>query len=340
MATNRPKIGLALSGGAGRAIAHIGVLEVLKENGIPVDYLTAASSGTLIAASYACGTMEQLKEDWLHFNKKFLYGLMDLNVEGGGSVISTTRGADWFRRYTMSKNLEDVRPTLGFVCADIMTGEPVTLALGEIIRAVQASCAVPGLFEPVPWGNKLLVDGGLLSIIPTVQAKEIGADIVIGVDIASTRYIFSRQLHGIRKGYRLLKESLLARVYAKLHGLVDSLFTKSIDFIYYNQSDILEENNFSRPGMFAILGKALDISAAQQEAQAGVLRDCDCLISPDVKHLGRVDLDGSAGMLQEGRRAALAALPEIRRVIHDYQWRKKVAGKYKINLETAIKKNA
>ena len=322
---SRPKIGLALSGGSGRAIAHIGVLEVLCENKIPIDIITSASSGCLIAASFSCGTMDKLKSDWLHLNKRFLMTLFEINKDGGGA-LSTERAANWFRQYTISKNLEDVKPSLGFVCADIMTGHPVTLSLGDVTRAVQASCSVPGLFEPVQWGNKFLVDGGLFSIIPTTQAKEMGADIVIGVDIASTRYMFTRKLHQLRKGYKFIKNSFPARIYTKLHEWVDSFFTKSIDFIYYNQSDILEESDFARPGMFAILGKALDISVAQREKKHDILSDCDSLISPDVKTLGKVDLESSAKMLEEGRRATLVAIPEIRRLIQDFEWQNRKQG--------------
>ena len=68
----RPKIGLALSGGSGRAIAHIGVLEVLREYNIPIDVITACSSGTMVAGSFACGTLEELKQDWLKWNKGFI----------------------------------------------------------------------------------------------------------------------------------------------------------------------------------------------------------------------------------------------------------------------------
>lgn len=318
----RPKIGLALSGGSGRAIAHIGVLEVLCENNIPLDFITAASSGTLIAASYACGTMEELKRDWLHMNKRFLLNLLELQKSGGGA-LNLDKGKEWFEKYTLHKNFEDVKPVLGFVCADIISGTPVVLSLGDISRAAQAGCTVPGLMEPVEWGNKLLVDSGLFTIIPTVQAKELGADIVIGVDIASTRYMFSKKFHQMRKGYNFIKNLLPVRIYAKLHGWIDYFFTKSIDFIYYNQSDILENTDFMRPGMFSIFGKALDISIAQKEKYRGIIHDVDCLISPDVKHIGIADFQSAVMMIAEGRKAALAALPEINRLIQDFDWRKK-----------------
>ena len=314
----RPKIGVALSGAAGRAITHIGVLEVLRENDIPIDYITACSSATIIASSFASGTMESLKKDWIMLNKKFLLSLLGIDKTGTG-MFNSDKFTEWGAKYSLNKKFEDVYPRLGFVCADIITGEQVLLSLGDIPQAGQASCAVPGLFEPVRWGNKLLVDGGLFSIVPTTQAREMGADIVIGVDIASSRYIFDQKLMTMRKGYNFLRKSWPVKAYVKIHDLVDRAFSKSINFIYHNQSDLLEESGFIQPGMFAILGKALDISVEQSERNNGVLLDCDYLISPNVKHHGRTDFESAKNMLIEGRRAAMEAVPAIQKLIKSFQ---------------------
>ncbi len=330
MANNRPKIGLALSGGTGRAITHIGVLEVLREQGIPVDYITACSSGTLIAASYACGTMEVLKRDWLRLNKGFLFGLFGLDTSSGRGLLRTEKLEAWVEQYINGKKFEEVKPRLGFVCTDILTGEPVVLSLGDIVKAARASSVVPGLFEPVEWGNRLLIDGGLLSLVPTTEAKQLGADIVIGVDIAATRYMFKKSVYRFRQGYNLLRRSLPIQLYEKLHNFIDRLFTKSVDFIFYNQSDALEESNLRSPGMFGILGSAIDLSLAQSQSRQNHTLDCDYLISPKVKHLGKMDFENAAKMLEEGRRATLAAVPEIRRLIEGYEWRRKEGKKLKL----------
>lgn len=316
--SNRPTIGLALSGASGRAITHIGLLEVLREHNIPIDYITACSSGTLVAASYACGTMEQLKTDWLKFNKKFILSLMKVDTSGTG-IFKTEKFTEWGIRYTLNKKFEDVTPRLGFVCADILTGEQILLTLGDILKAEQASCAVPGLFEPVQWGTRLLVDGGLFSIVPTTQAKEMGADIVIGVDISSTRYMFTTKYLRMRKGYNFLRKSMPVRIYLRLHELIDRLLTKSVDFIFYNQSDILDESNYPQPSLFSIIGKALDISVAQNEKKHGKLADYDYLICPNVKHLGKADFQSAHEMLEEGRRAALEAIPAIKKLIENFR---------------------
>lgn len=327
MANHRPKIGLALSGGSGRAIAHIGVLEVLNEHDIPIDYITACSSGAIIAGSFSCGTMENLKQEWLRFDRKFLLNLLNLDKSGKG-IFSTDKAFLWLRTL-INKNFEEVKPQLGFVCVDILTGRPELLCLGDIVKASQASCAVPGLIEPVEWGNKLLVDGGLYSIVPTSYAKDMGADIVIGVDIASTRYIFSKKYYRVFQGYNFLRKSFAGRIYARLHDVLSKFFTKSINFIYYNQSDVLEEANLYDIGVLSILDKAVEMAVRQNNKRGKFFPDCDYMISPEVKKLGKMDLKSSTAMYEEGRRTALEAIPEIKKLIKDYQWRKKAEIKLK-----------
>ena len=124
-----------------------------------------------------------------------------------------------------------------------------------------------------------------------------------------------------RKAYNFIKSSLPARAYAAAHNFLDKVFTKSIDYIYYNQSDFLEEAAAEQPGMFGILGRAMDISMQQNETRQGILESCDCLITPNVKHLGKIDLVNSKLMYEEGRRAAREAIPEIRKVIDNWEWK-------------------
>lgn len=288
---NRPKIALALSGASGRAIAHIGVLEVLREHNIPVDYITACSSATMIAASYACGTMEKMKADLLNMDRKSLFNLFGLDKTGKG-VFSLDKIGAWVRTYVGDNKLEDVYPRLGFVCIDVMSAEPFLLVMGDIVKAGQASSAVPGLFEPVQWGSRLLVDGGLFSLLPVDQAREMGADIVIGVDLAATKFMYKKGYINAWRGYNFLKKSFA------LIGLNR--------IPYFLKSNEYEPKN---PHLFTILGKALEI-ASEQHAR-GEIPVPDIMLSPNIKHLGKINFKMSKIMYEEGRRAAEEAMPEI-----------------------------
>lgn len=316
---DKPTIGLALSGGSGRAIAHIGVLEVFSEYKIPIDIITACSSGTMVAGSYVSGTMQVLKNDWLSWDKKFVLGLLEVDDTGRG-LFSTDKIAEKFSKYLTCKKFENAAPRLGFVTVDVLSGQPVVLALGDIMKAGRASCAVPGLFEPVEWGNKLLVDGGLVSLVPIEQARELGADIVIGVDIAASKHMYKKSYLRAWKGLNMIRDNLLYRFFDRLVTFFDRVYESSIKVIFYTQSDFYETelmpNNLD---FFAILGKALDI--ADKQNKQGGLPIADLMLQPKVKHLGKLDFTSAKQMYLEGRRVALEAIPQIENAINNFKKR-------------------
>ena len=116
----RPKIGLALSGGSGRAIAHAAVFDVLDEHGIQIDYVAACSSGTIIAAAYACGTLSKFKRDSALFTKRELLSWFKNSDEGSG-LFSLEKLDERLKEYTHGLNMEDVKPQLAFVSVDLET---------------------------------------------------------------------------------------------------------------------------------------------------------------------------------------------------------------------------
>lgn len=312
MENNRPKIGLALSGASGRAIAHVGVLEVLRENNIPVDYIVGCSSGALIAASYCTKTMDSLK-DWMYkLNMEKVFKLWSVkNARGGIFHLNNSRMDGEINKFTLGLRFEDVEPQLGFVAADVNTGELVTLSMGDMTKAFKATVAIPGLFEPVVWGNKLLVDGGLVNVVPTMPVKEMGADIVIGVNLAATKFIYEKRMP-IWRGYRFLtrlmglqfiREKILPKLSPRLFLRIDS------------QSDFLSEDVVKIPGVMSVLTKAIEHSFAIEEKWQESDQACDVMIEPKVKHYGKTEFKNLRKIYLEGRRAAKQAIPEILRVI-------------------------
>ena len=179
-----PKLGLALGGGAARGFAHIGVIQVLEENGIQPDMVVGTSAGSLVAAFYASGkTGAQLQ--WLADS-------MDESQLTDWTVPFFSRGmlrGEALGRYVNSQlngaKIEDLKIPLGIVATDLQTGDGILFRRGDIATAVRASSAVPSVFEPVRIGNKDYVDGGLVSPVPVRYARQMGADIVIAVDISS-----------------------------------------------------------------------------------------------------------------------------------------------------------
>lgn len=317
---NRPKIGIALSGASGRAIAHIAVLEVLRENKIPIDVMVGCSSGALIAASYAIGTMENLKQ-W--FKEATLGKLLKLwstkNAKGAIFHLNGEDAENQINEITKNLNFEDITHLrLGFSATDLNTGELETLSMGSINRAFKASVAVPGLLEPVVWGRKILVDGGLVNIVPTKPVKDMGADIVLGVNLAATKFIYEKRMP-IWRGYRFLTKVL------GLQFIREKLLTKLSPralLRFDSQSDTLEQEDIKIPGVMSVLFKAIDHSFRVEEQWDEKHIACDLMIEPIVKHYGKAEFDSIEKIYQEGRRSAQAAIPQIKKLIANFEKRR------------------
>jgi NTE family protein len=179
-----PKIGLALGGGAARGFAHVGVIAALEEAGIKVDLVVGTSAGSLVGAMYASGkTAAQLQEialkmeeaeitDWTlpFFNRGILRG----------EALS-----NYVNRQVNNKLIESLPIPLGIVATDLKSGQGVLFQRGDTGQAVRASSSVPSVFNPVKIGEREYVDGGLVAPVPVRYAKQMGAELIIAVDISS-----------------------------------------------------------------------------------------------------------------------------------------------------------
>ncbi len=175
-----PRIGLALGGGAARGFAHIGVIQVLEENGIKPDLVVGTSAGSLVAALYASG----------HSGRQL--GVMAAGMDEATltdwafPLRGAIRGdalARFVRKSTGGKTIEQMALPLGIVATDLDDGQPILFRRGDAGQAVRASSAVPAVFQPVKIGGREYVDGGLVAPVPVRYAKQMGADFVIAVDI-------------------------------------------------------------------------------------------------------------------------------------------------------------
>jgi len=181
---NRPRIGLALSGGAARGIAHVGVLRALEENAIPVDAIAGASAGALIGGCYAAGlTIPQLealarKFRWRHISR---FSFSRLGLQSNAPMEKFLRASLPVTRF------EDLRIPFAALATDLQTGTAVVMRdTGDLTLALRASNCLPAFYAPVrdPEG-RLLVDGGLVANLPISYTRDLGADIVIAVDVGA-----------------------------------------------------------------------------------------------------------------------------------------------------------
>ncbi|WP_428423538.1 patatin-like phospholipase family protein [Methylibium sp.] len=177
-----PRIGLVLGGGAARGFAHIGVIQVLEEQGIRPDLVVGTSAGSLVAAMWASGKSgvelgsladsmdESALTDWMY---------------PGRGVLRGEGLARYVRQHTEGRQIEAMKIPLGIVATDLGSGEAILFRRGDPGVAVRASSAVPALFEPVRIGTREYVDGGLVAPVPVQFARQMGAELVIAVDISA-----------------------------------------------------------------------------------------------------------------------------------------------------------
>lgn len=176
----QPKIGLALGGGFARGLAHVGVLKALEEEQIPIDFIAGTSVGALIAAVYASGTSLAEMERQGCLTRFRDFGRWKLSRMG---MASNERLEELMHRFTTVKYFKDLKMPLSIVATDIIKGESVHMIEGEIGPALRASCAYPGLFLPVEYKGKVLVDGFLTEQVPAEAVRELGAEMVIAVHL-------------------------------------------------------------------------------------------------------------------------------------------------------------
>jgi NTE family protein len=179
------KLGLALGGGAARGFAHIGVIQVLEENGIKPDLVVGTSAGSLVASIYAVGKDGKALQKIAQDMDEATITDWTLPFFNRGGVLRGDAYAKYVATQVDSKLIEQAVVPLGIVATDLKTGQGVLFRRGDIATAVRASSAVPGIFPPVKIAGVDYVDGGLASPVPVRFARQMGATVVIAVDISA-----------------------------------------------------------------------------------------------------------------------------------------------------------
>jgi NTE family protein len=284
-AADRPRVGVALSGGAAKGLAHIGVLKVLERAGMPIDCVSGVSMGSVVGGLYAAGykaaEIESITAgvDWaelfsdrtarrmLPMENKPLDSRDIISFPMDGLVPRVPSGliegknvVRLFSRLTLprqrSEDFRELPVPFVTVATDLMTGEAVVLDKGFLAEAIRASMAIPSVFSPVRTGGRLLVDGGLVRNLPAVDARNLGADIVIGVDVGKREY---------------------------------------------TEEELTSFIAVSNQTMNLILGESL----AEQQ------RLCDILIQPDLSGVSFSGYGDAEKIIRKGEEAALAILPRL-----------------------------
>lgn len=194
MTYTRPKIGLALGGGAAKGYSHIGILKVLEKEKIPIDLIAGTSIGSIVGALYASGISTSVLEKLAYNIQRELW--IDLVIPRRG-FIAGKRVEQMIKLLTKNKSFDELNIPLAITATDLIEGEIYIFKKGNVSKAVRASISIPGIFNPVIEGEKVLVDGGVLNNVPVDVVKEMGADYIIGVDLSSKASVRVRSIYDI-----------------------------------------------------------------------------------------------------------------------------------------------
>ncbi len=315
----KPKIGLALSGASTRAVFYIGFLEVLAENNIDIDYIAASSSGSIVAMAYACGTLPQLKDHVMRLTREEMLEFVGKAKIRSTGMFNLDTAEEVFRHYSRGLKFEEVRPLMGFVGVDIERGEQVVLSMGDIAHAVRISCTLPALFEPVEWGGSMLVDGGLLNIVPIDVVKQANVDITLALNIRGTRHIFSPVQLKIRKAYNILKRLFLIN---HAQGL---LRRASASLASFGESDFMtvdvELSQRKYRHTLSVLGRCMDLAneALEKPYEFRLHSTTDFLLTPQIPPMSMSGLEKSQFYYEAGRTEAEAFVPKLKHAIDNYE---------------------
>ena len=178
----KPRIGLALGSGSARGWAHIGAIRGLEERGIQPDVICGTSIGALVGAAYAGGELDGLEQWVTGLAWTTVVRLMDLTWKGG--LIRGQRLFNLFRSTFKAKDISELPVPFGAVATELSSGREIWLREGNLLDAVRASSAMPGLFTPVLRNGRVLVDGGLVNPVPVSMCRALGAEVVIAVDLS------------------------------------------------------------------------------------------------------------------------------------------------------------
>ena len=181
---NRPKLGVALSGGGARGLAHIGILKVLRNADIQIDFMAGSSMGGVIAASYAAGLapseIEEIASSVGTISN--LAQLVDPTLLKKG-IFKGEKVTKLFKRYLGEKSFEDLEIPLTVTAVDLNSNQEIRISDGLVADALRATISIPGIFVPVEKEDMRLVDGGLLNNLPVDIVRDMGADIILAVDV-------------------------------------------------------------------------------------------------------------------------------------------------------------
>jgi NTE family protein len=296
------KIGLALGGGAARGWAHIGVLRALLKAGIRPDIIAGTSIGAVVGGCYVAGHLDELEDFARELTRRRVLGYLDFNLTGTG-LITGQRLCERLEKHLGNCRIEDLNRRFTAVATEIGTGHEVWLSRGNLVEAVRASYALPGVFRPVKIDGRWLFDGALVNPIPISVCRALGARYVIAVNLnidISSRGTISSNV-GLLPGTGT-EEAEPQPVTGKNGVAVRRLLQRQL----FGKGE-------EAPGISTVMVDAFNI-VQDRIARSRLAGDPpDAMISPRLHGIGLFDFHRADELIERGEAAANRELEELGR---------------------------
>lgn len=297
---DRPKIGIALGGGAARGWAHIGVLNSLVEAGLEPDIVAGTSIGAVAGACYVTGRLKELEDFAASLTRRRVFGFLDVNF-GGSGLITGQRLSARLEHHLAEHTIEGLDRRFVAVATELGTGHEVWLNKGSLVNALKASFALPGIFRPVKINGRWLIDGALVNPIPVSVCRALGARIVIAVNLSCDLLNKGGVIHdqaNFAEPAGLLDDQRLpgSNGRAALHLLHRQIFGRSKEV----------------PGISSVMMDAINITQ-DRIARSRLAGDPpDISIAPKTGHIGLFEFHRAGEAMALGARAAEKQIDEIK----------------------------
>jgi NTE family protein len=293
------RIGLALGSGSSRGWSHIGILRALGEIGIEPDLVCGCSVGAIVGASYAAGNLDRLEHWVTSLTRTDVARFLDLNLTLSG-FVDVPRLRSFFADCVCAEDLriEELGRTFATVATDLETGREIWLTQGSVLDAVWASMSLPGLFPPIRYQGKWLVDGGLVNPVPVSVCRALGAESVIAVNLNGSivgRHFLHRER--VEKD-AVAEQGLLSTVRKTVKSYSVSLFGG-------NGTDD------SAPGLYDAISGSINIVQDRLTRSRMAGDPPDIVLAPRLSQIGLMEFYRAREAIAEGRECVRRMLPEI-----------------------------
>ena len=300
-----PKIGLALGSGASRGWSHIGVIDALVAEGIEPDIVCGTSVGAMMGAAYVAGNLPKLKDWVMASSRADVYRFFDIKFSQTG-FVDIHRLDQFLNDYVVDKETEigDLPKPFLAVSTCLNSGQEIWSRTGKVAKSVRASMSLPGLFPPVRYEGRWLVDGGLVNPVPVTACRALGADVVIAVNLNSD--IVGKRLDRTVETSASEEEGLLQYLKQQAKEYSSSLFSSA------------KEEEIS-PGLLSVVSSSINIFQDRITRSRLAGDPADIMISPRLRDVGLLEFGKAAEAMQTGEACVQRVIPDIKRLIESLQ---------------------